>query len=540
MAEDAEGGGYYPGKFTVSALKKAKQKGKEFKENFVNKQRSQREFKTMKKEVERNAWLMEDEALESESGAAMEAVGAAGIPAPDIERVCVGNLSVSQFEVRSVRSCIYQTYIRVGVESQREMTPSLDKLSEGGCGAWPEKFSFDITDVGADLFLSVYGKPARGPFEFKHIGKVIIPLTRLYNRENVPALLGLREPTCSLSKNVFTIAGWFQLYPLDSGALHFEPAIQGIPGTGMERKGPLGEVHVQVSLNLTAGSVAFCSMLNSPWKPVGSFEKETFQPQHIKLGVLRMKYIALTFRESKTILLSLHTWEHPLTSFIALVWFTYTTMIAPSWQYPFLCSSMYVYLSYCFPSRTPDISPIVWNDEIEKDPNLPDTIGKKLKAIKSVLFAIQTVINKVAFRFERMLNSTNWVDSTTTIVFSAYLLLFSAFASVLVAFLQLFFRHVIPLHAMFFVAGILFFCPFVTDSLVEKVEKSTAASAQNDAGRAPHDTSPMNQRKRRFVQLVRHAVLMFSLFFDNVLCRIPDAKELIHRHIAQTQELNDM
>mmetsp|Transcript_26789 Transcript_26789/g.57935 ORF Transcript_26789/g.57935 Transcript_26789/m.57935 type:complete len:469 (-) Transcript_26789:600-2006(-) len=439
-------GSYYPGKYLKSISAKANEKRKQVKAGILGMQQDKMMAKAVDKETKNNTFV--DENLSGYvSGVVQPGV------THDKHRKPVAALSVEGLQVEGVTKVGYQVYFVLALETHRDTTERVSQLDKNGCGSWGDTLNFAVTDISSDFIISVYGKPQMLPaLKDKFVGKVVFPLSRLYKDLPIKTLA---------SQTSFQFDSWFHIYPLEEGKVHFEPVVKGLLGTGMVRpKESLGKVHLKLRLSLQDGlSVPMCIALNKPFKPVGEFESDEFEAKHLKYGVERIKVLKFSAGVMKTKLLSLRTWKQPLLSGLTLVWYTYLTLLAPTWQYPTLFAILYIFLNFVFPYKEGDgdLSPLIWNDEIEKDPNMPDSVVGKLKKLPVILGGIQKMANKVAFVLERAFNCGNWTDETVTLDFSISVLSMSLVLSAVFAILQLFFYFVIPLNVLLFVLGQLFF-----------------------------------------------------------------------------------
>ena len=617
MSEDSASGakkeGFYPGKVLGAAASKAKAIRAEIKEKVLDMQQEHRLGKTQAAEREHNKFL-EEEPSESgefglpgierhsergrsptrrgaEPGEASEGAGAGAgsleaSDSPDpsayeagpaavhsfaVPRAVVGNLTVSGLEVRGL-AVSYQVYLTCLVERQRETSKRLERLLDGGCGAFQlgsaapdNSWDFPITDVSGEIVLALYGKPSRGPAAMvadRFVGKVIIPLSRLYRTAGTSQLLR--------SGSQWELSQWLTVYPLPERNVHFEPVIEGIPGTGLQVPsggvGALGEVRVRLRMRMHKGmSVALAAALNPPLRPAGEFEKDEFDPKHLKGGANRIKAIVRTVKSVGVMVQSVRAWDRPFVTLGCFCWFAYATLLARPWQLPALLGALYVVLSWLFPYEPPDVAPVVWNHEIVRDPDMPDTAVGKLKMIPKLLGALQRLINKVAFTLERVINALNWTDPVVSLICSAWLLLFSLSASAAWLLVATFCDLTLAPGTWLFLFGLPAFFPTVMEAVVEFRSRAVAdfsawragareaAAAGSGAGsgtgtgtgvgsaatpslaRVPSLASVQSATLDSAEAAVQVNLYTAKYFFRNTVARVPDANELLHRRIAATQ-----
>lgn len=543
-------------------LVNVKAKRDELKGRVLQKQQEHNVGRTSAKEAGRNAFVRGgggDEHARASSASGSEQQRGPG-------RVVVGKLTLDDLRFRQCEK--RHVYATVAAERWRGSTGRVDP-SVGGDGVWAEAFELALTDVAADVVLSLYGKSHGVPTSRdRYLGKVLVPLSRLYRDASVATLLRRGDG----QQTTFVLDSWFQVYPLDEAHVHFEPVVPGMPGTGMRRpdeKSALPQVHLRIALELSKGlSLLLCAGLNPPFKPVGEFEATDFDPKHLKFGAARIKALAASARAVAAALGSVRAWERPAVSLAALLWYAYATLLAPSYQYPLLLALLVVALAFSYPYKHPSVSPLIWNDEIEPDPNMPDTLVKKLKLVPKLLGAIQSLLNKAAFAAERACNSINWTDQAVTVAMSIALLLAGMCASALLIAVQVFHAWVLPLNVVAFAIGLLWFATGTaraaaarrpTDTAVADVGREVELKTEVDAGvnvdlDLDVDADARNADAKTVAEddagsgrcppFSSSSTSSLSSYWDtgkqlarNTLLRIPDAKEVIHRNIAASQEV---
>mmetsp|Transcript_11729 Transcript_11729/g.15261 ORF Transcript_11729/g.15261 Transcript_11729/m.15261 type:complete len:617 (+) Transcript_11729:95-1945(+) len=445
----------------------------------------------------------------------------------------VGTLSVSNLKIRDVsRSAKNHTYITIAVERQREATSRLDFGAVNG--SWTDDFKFDLRDISTDVVLSVYGKSREKIVAVPdiYLGKVIIPLSRLYQQKPMITLLQTR-------KNIYEFESWFKIYPIGESQRYFEPVVPGLPGTGMDRPkdGNLGEVFVNIRLELAQGySLLNALTSHAPFKPMAirHADLDQINPKHIKWGVSRIKAMKQRLVEYKDNFDSIKSWNRPSVSMITLIWWTYTCLSALSYQYPFLVMLFYVGFNLAFPWSDDKTRPLLWNDEIVKDPDLPDTIPKKLRLVHQLLRFVQKASNTIAYHLERVQNSTNSADKLVSAIFCLCLLLCSFVVSVFVGLAQIFCYYFIPFHVIVYLVGLQFILPFSLFAVIpvktepESESSNSATTAESEVENSANENPRYNMQKR---------IKIFKKALSNCMARIPDSNEVLHRRIARTQEL---
>jgi len=414
----------------------------------------------------------------------------------------VATVALSNFQLRNVASkAKYQTYLRIGVENCRETTERIEDISMNP--KFQETFTLGVTDIFSDIAVSCYGKAGKAAALFgdHYLGKVCIPLSRLFKGKS-----GLK--LCSRTDNRYVLESWFTIYPLKESKVHYEPVVEGLPGTGMHRGDPLGDLHCCITLEITENMSVFGAMLlNPPFKPSGEFELDEFDAKELRYGALRLKKLVQSNKTFLNNLASLTSWSVPSVSLVVLCWWTFLCWFSNFIQVPFLVASLVVYLNWAFPHRDDDVAPMIWNDEIELDPNMPQTIVQKLKLLSKLLKVLQQTFNSVAFKTERVAATVSWTDTPIAAMFSLIYLLIGLAGSCLLGVLYFVQVHFMPLYALVYILGVSLFLPINISGKV-----SAAKSSQKS------DTS------------------MIVKAMKNLFARLPDEKELVHRRIAKSQE----
>ena len=380
---------------------------------------------------------------------------------------------------------------------------------------WGETFTFPVTDVAADLKLDLYAsKPVGAVIASRTdicVGTVIIPLSQILAESSV---------RLSAANTVRRCEGWFELYPLPAGHLCYTPVVKGLPGTGLQRPEKLlGRVFCKVELRLTVPVVdAFAR--TTPYRPLLLKVPEKADARFIKGADNRIKAMFAAPPYFVVLLRKIRRWENKaLSSCAALAW-AFMVYVVAWWQLPFFFALLVVIVGFMAKGQQNREKIQVFNDEIDPDPNHPDTIVKKLRVLFKLLAKLQKASNLLASFMERLCNAFNWTDERVSLSLSIVLLVAGAVLSCIGKGVDVII-DIVSLEHFIFTVGMLCLVPLPKALLARSAATSTP---ENETPNPDEATStkmkiPMAQRLK------------------NVLLRIPDEIEYTHREIAKQQQI---
>lgn len=368
-----------------------------------------------------------------------------------------------------------------------------------------EEFSFPITDVAADLSIDLYASKPVGVVAARSdsfIGKIIVPLSHI-----------IEESSQSLidRNTVRKCKGSFELFPLPSGKICYTPVIKGFPGTGLVRPNePIGKIFMEVEVRLEP-SVLQCYALSKPYRPLQLETPQKPDPKYVRRGANRLKYIASAPPYAVMLLQKARTWKNAYLSIGALIFLACLCYVFYWWQLPLVAAFLAVTIGYASRGTQERGEPEIYNDEIEPDPELPDTIVKKYKLMTKLLSNMQQKTNKIASGLERVFNSINWTDERVSILVSWFAL----------------------------GAGVgLSFVSLLVDKLIRLVQLNNIVFGIGLIALSPpsfRQKLTLRQSKDR-PRFVAQSLVLQS--WHNIMERIPDESEVTHRTIAKRQRVH--
>ena len=168
----------------------------------------------------------------------------------------------------------------------------------------------------------------------------------------------------------------------------------------------------------------------------------------------------------------------------------------------------------------------LWNDGIVQDPDMPDSVVKKIKMLVKLATGIQKLLCVVASTLERAHNALAWGDAVVTTVLVGIICGVALCLSVSVVIFRLLFSFV-QLHWIVALAGAATVLrPLFRQSDQSEGHQSEGLQTAQQAGGQPETptqqstTTPLDTLTQRL---------------RNIFARIPDEAELEHRRIAKMQ-----
>jgi hypothetical protein len=149
--------------------------------------------------------------------------------------------------------------------------------------------------------------------------------------------------------------------------------------------------------------------------------------------------------------------EHPLFTFVAMCFHSYTTLVAPTWQYPLLLCAFFCFLGAVASRRRTFQSYSLYRPEIDIDPENDDSsLIERYHKLKLAAYSVSSLVESMRIFIDRMGNLFTWADPVLTI--ATIILLFVACAS---CSLLLF---ILPPNKCMFMMG---FSPFIPDEFMD-------------------------------------------------------------------------
>ena len=459
-------------------------------------------------------------------------------------RAIVGSLVVSDLVAINLAShCRRSPYFYLAFEAQRKKTQRKERYfpehdlnslqsklrmqnfpykSGKQLFYWGESFEFPVTDVAADLKIDLYSsKPVGAVIASRTdicVGTVIIPLSQILSESSVPL---------SKANTVRKGEGWFELYPLPAGHLCYTPVVKGLPGTGLQRPEKLlGKIYCKIELRLAPPAMAAFTQA-TPYRPLMLKVPEKADAKFIKGADNRIKAVFAAPPYVVVLCGKIRRWESKALSAFVLAAYGFLVYCVSWWQLPFFVALVLVTVGFMAKGKQHKEKIQVFNDEIEPDPNHPDTIVKKLRVLFKLLSKLQRVSNLLASGLERLCNALNWTDERVSLSLSVALLILGIQLSIVAKLFDMLIS-VISLNHLLFAAGCLCIVPLPIGTQRNQV---TSEAPKQDQGQP--DAQPVEQPS------ASHSLPNVSITqrLKNVLLRIPDEIELTHREIAKKQQI---
>lgn len=445
-------------------------------------------------------------------------------------RPLLAKLSVSDLQARGLElQPHHQIYLTITMEGVCKTTDRSPEPSPDGKIIFShpntDPLQFNVSDVAANLMVALYSKPQPQPgAQDLCVGKVIVPLSRLYKDAFLPRLLSRRH-------NHFSFDSWFELYPVKPSQNRFELAIPGLSGLSPSRKS-LGQLHLRLELQTKPGyPLALCAFLNPPFTPTQQPSTPSFSASQsaaslshtlkaVKYNELRLQALLASIKATLDSIRSVRHWERPQITGLLLAWHTYACLYAACWQLPMLITVLVVGCSLAFPYAPSGEAPQMYTSETARIRNGVKDDDQFTQDFS--LTELASLLTKISCTTERLFNAFNWTDKIASLGVSLAVLLTGLAASVFAFGLHVFTTHCLPLHHILYIGGVLFLSP----SVIDKVQCSVKKAASAILNRAKVSESAIWQCPAVCIQML-----------CNLNARILDAEELVHRRIASTQEV---
>ena len=390
--------------------------------------------------------------------------------------------------------------------------------------SWEEEFVLPIYDPSSDLLLFLYDNEAAD--NNKPIGRVILPLPSLCRGVRAASLVHTRQIVLKVMPTGHQHSA--------SLLARYDEACPGLPGSGMARPSKeIGTVELLLAVRFDAplgdrlGLLAAYAMAPPPGEiddgaddegddgggsgaGGGAGDAEQLQPKLLKLNALRFsRCLGRPHLLSGPpvlllpALLYLACFRMPLA---ALPWLGLALALtngALSWARRGALTASYVF----------------WEEDIG-EPDMPKNLFAKIKLLTSLLAKLQRALGVAATAMERSQNLLNWEEPPVTLVAIAVLGPLVSLASLVLA--------LVPLPALTFAACMVALTPFLAEALrglgrhhdgSNKAAQPPTTSGAKPTAKARTSTSPV-------VRVLR-----------NVLSRVPDGRDVAHRHFAMHEQV---
>jgi hypothetical protein len=353
----------------------------------------------------------------------------------------------------------------------------------------------DLFSMQGDVVIALW--EVHNVRSHKQLGQMIFPLSWLANMS-----------TQSKSGTSASISGWFQFLPMNKATAYnnggqYRPYIPGTPqftGFGLDEPGKdktAGYLLVQLSIDLN--KPLFRSMFFQPSLYAhGTPEVEQIDDDSVMAIVasmimarnnlmqiyqlMRYPMWLLTFSD-------IVRWrEHPAFTFWTIYFWTYSILVAPTWQYPMLACLFFIFIGFATSRRRNFSGSHLYIPEMDVDTSEESTLREKYNKLKSAAYSVASLVETMRVTIERGGNIFTWADPMLT---AATILLMLAFCSSFSLVLLIF-----PPHVFIFCAGMMAFVPedfmdyamAVMKEYKKKVKKyikhrnKSAAQAKTDDG----------------------------------------------------------
>jgi hypothetical protein len=399
-----------------------------------------------------------------------------------------------------------------------------------------EEFTLPIFNPSSDLLLFLYDNEAAD--NNKPVGRVILPLPSLCR--------GMRPSSLARTRHLV-------LRVMPTGNQHspsllarYDEACPGLPGSGMVRPlKEIGTVEILLAVRLDAplssrfGMLAAYAMAPPPGEidddadddaeeaggggsgggsggggggVSSSARGNQLQPKLLKLNALRFSRC----------LGRPHLLRGPpallLPAFLYLACFR-----LPLAALPWLILLLALANGVLARTRRAELTSsfVFWEGDIGES-STPKGIFAKLKLLTSLLAKLQYALGVAATAMERSQNTLNWEEPPVTITVIGLLAVLAALSSVTLA--------IVPLPALVFALGLLALSPFLTDALRE-----LGGGPAGVKGATTEASPPSSAKSATTARAV--AALPIVAALRNVLARVPDGRDVAHRHFAMSEQV---
>lgn len=466
------------------------------------------------------------------------------------ERVVVGTLVVEILRAKNLQVALpllrtSQPFVVLDFENQHHKTKVVNS-EKVPSGKWMrfqglnpvfshEKFVFNVTDVTETLRLKVMS--ARPMREDVVLGHICIPLVDLHpGRSSVTSAM-LKQYAGIITGSApspVSRKAWHEILKIhkqpeapdpNGGDFHFQSGVQGVPNTatGNMPSEARGCLEVRATLKLHMPLIR-CYMKNPRTRPFSQLPNK-LSTAAIQCSQRRLKRTIQSKFRVNIVMQRLFAWDSVFLSATYFCFSVYVSMFCPVWQLPIFFALIFGLLCLSAHTHVDHVQSeiILFNDDIIKDPELPDTVGKKLRLLARLGLGLQKVLWVLASFIERGANAFSFQDiAVTNIIVGCVfcsMCIFSFMLYVLAMFVEVLGPHFvfITVPRMFITLLIVFrFLYYPIKCLVK--QKGIECKPQSD--------TKLKAPKR--LHAIKRALC-------NILQRVPDGYEMNHRRIASKQ-----
>lgn len=345
-------------------------------------------------------------------------------PLPNFGKVTISDVMLEDLPSWAKRS----PYVLFKIENNWDTTP---RASSKGPYAWRDwKGKLDVSDLFTDLHMLVFAAKKGSEvlaMEDEYVGKAILPLSNLVLRFREPwlrtLLTGTRRGPLEHMMEICV-----DLLPLHPKAHSYVRCVTGLPSTGMERPSePLGRIRLvlnyKMSVSLAKALVAIPPTREVPFPaPIEEMSGALLHQRTMRLKTVLQSYNWVF----PTLVEGLLSWENPFATWVWLTIFTQIMLFSEVYHLPFfitLCAVLGSYfVSLLNKKRGKALPPILFSDETMLDPDIPQTLPQKLRALQTLVGGVQRALGIASTALERFFYAFSWDDPFVSLLISMCLL----------------------------------------------------------------------------------------------------------------------
>jgi hypothetical protein len=451
-------------------------------------------------------------------------------------------------------------YVVFCVEGKTQTTT---RAPSKGPYSWPVwQGAWEVSDVWSDLSITVFSAKAGSEvvaMEDEYVSKGFLPLSAVMNHAKQPFARTLFRS----EDTVFHLRVDVHLLQVTPQTRTYASCVQGLPSSGLQRPTePTGRVRLTIRIRMNAPLIKALALVPPSRRSILPPKDETLNPVLLQQRKMRLKTILAQYGAAFELLVEgILSWRHPFATWIWLTIFTQVTLFSEPYNLPFMTALTAVLGAYFVHVQKQAIGerppPILFMDETTLDPEIPQTIPAKVRALQKLASGFQIVLGTVATLLERIYFALSWDDPLLSFVVSIALLGLGLVASLIFAVI---YEYSQVFRAALFLAGVSLHVPSSYQQLartqiaatLKRLRSPSADNPEIEKGfnliaRTLHREQSVEEMLNEHDDADAHRIVEATLThalpsredmrsgLKNIFGRIPDGIEIDHRAIAKAR-----
>ncbi|GBG29048.1 Hypothetical Protein FCC1311_052702 [Hondaea fermentalgiana] len=343
---------------------------------------------------------------------------------PEHPRIVIGRIRIRVKSMLVEKFGDTKAYFEIQVEDEKFVSPVAFKQA-GKAFVWEIGGEFDITDITGGFTVTVWSKNLLKTSD-RLLGRVWIPFASYDAKIDEEGRVNSTE------------TGNYALFPVRTKSVRAVPGHRRAMETAMDKNEFLENLLLTVEHAVTldeahryGGSLLPLYFVNAgymhlaPQRKAGPLKSLASSPQAIldsvsdlKRNAARIKSAVKAISESVPVQAFAYamSWENPAVSVAGAIFSLLFSRYVTAPLLPVVCFLGFAIscLAARQPSKEKRSSWVLWNEEIDLDPELTLTPLQRYARIVQKIEEIAQLLNKVACVFEKIINLSNFADPNAT------------------------------------------------------------------------------------------------------------------------------